>query len=666
MNDLIREAIVWAEAGIPVFPCKADKSPLTQNGFKDAVSDPEQVRALFEFYGAAAVTIGGRMGNGLFAVDVDLYKGEDVKAWLEARLESGDLPDTRVHETKRGGLHFIYEGDVGCCDPIHGVEIKGDGGYIILPGSPGYSVKSEGIAEAPASLLEIVRSAVNRSRGSTMTQLESAVLSGADFHNSMTQLAAKMAARGSDQVEIQARLLHLLKSSMASEPGHDRHARWRSVMADKGGEISRISSSAYIKFNDDAVMQEAQELSDGGMAAMMEVSDKVFTQLGEPDIEPNTTPIVDLDEDEFPYATQGYMADEDYDVTDQNFALFPIFADNETVIVSADPKAGKTVFCLTAAFHIACGLDYGTMKVAESGMCLYFGLEGTRALRLRVQAIRKTYKERGIKVPDHIPLFIVERAEHFMREQDIAVAKILLANKQQVAKTGTAIKVVFIDTLTKAMSGSDQNSVEDTSALFDIVGKLRAGGLTATIVFVHHQSKTGAVRGSSNIPAEADVILQVSKKNSVVQVKVGQARSIEDGGSYHYDMVTADLGTTKQGHAQTGVFLDPIAGNERVDNIEDFAEVQRIAQRRAIVTQLGDKVTAEAVLKAWFDAGLVRGRETRGKQHPPPIGAAHVQAALHGVDDSAGGGVVYGDYLIRKVTMGKDVQSFTVLRVAAE
>jgi len=63
-EDLIREAIKWAENGIPVFPCNDQKRPLTKNGFYDAETDPDKVRRLFEFYGDSVKMIGGRMGDG--------------------------------------------------------------------------------------------------------------------------------------------------------------------------------------------------------------------------------------------------------------------------------------------------------------------------------------------------------------------------------------------------------------------------------------------------------------------------------------------------------------------------------------------------------------------------------------------------------------------------
>lgn len=657
-EDLIRAAIEWAENGIPVFPCSADKSPLTKNGHKDAESDPKKVRAMFEFWGDTVQMIGGRMGDGIFAVDVDLYKGGAPKEWLDDQIANGSIVDTRTHKTKSGGLHFIYEGDVNSCVPASGVEVKGEGGYIILPGSPGYTTQREGIVPAPPSLIESLRATFAGTRGSSVTQLEAAIMSGRSFHEALTQLAAKLAAQGQDQIVIQERLIRLLKASTASEPGHERHARWRSLMADKGGELSRISSSAYYKFNDEAIMQEAGEMAGADMAELLDVTGDIFTQLG--NFEPTQKEVKQYDEDKWPFDGDGYFAHETHDLTNTDFVLYPIFAENETAVLFAEPKTGKTALALSSALHIACGMDFGALKVSEAGSCLYYALEGSRAIRLRVAAWKKRMGEKDVQLPEHIPLFVVERPANLLKEniREETAAQIIAASKYLARQGNPPLKAIYIDTLTKAMAGGDQNSVEDTSELFEIVNLIRAGGVSATIVFVHHKARQGHVRGSSNIEAEPDILIDVSKKNDIVSMKIARARSIEDGATYHFHVESVDLGTTKQGHVLKGMFVEPIEGMME-DRQEDPAEVQLIAQRRTTITQLGESPTAADVVKAWFEAGLLRGKTVRGADVAPNWTSAECQEALHKVANDVGG-TIFGDFVIRPVIADKNVISFKV------
>lgn len=658
LEKLIKAAQSWADAGVPVFPVKENKAPLTEHGFHDAVTSPSEVRTLFEFYGENSWGVGGKMGDGIFAVDVDLYKSTDVKAWYDARLEDGSLTETRIHKTKSGGLHFIYEGTVPDCKPHAGVEVKSDGGYIVLPPSEGYSVAAEGISQAPQRLLETLRYSAQAARGSTIAQLEAAVLSGADFHASLTQIGAKLAARGQDQIEIQSHLRKLLNASSASDAGHERHSRWRTVTADKGGELSRIASSAYRKYNDDAINDEFGELDD--LSDLANIDAAVFTSVGS-DVD---MPVPSLPADKWPYgANEGHFAHAALDLTDVEFNLHPIYVQNETVVMFAEPKMGKTAVSLTTALHMACGFDLGGLKVHGQGAVIYYALEGQHAINLRVEAWKKEMRKRGTTLPDSIPMYTVTKPANFIKETNRKeeAAKMIAAAKY-AENHGTPLKAIFIDTLTKAMTGGDQNSVEDTSHLFEVVSLIREAGVTATIIFVHHKARQGHVRGSSNIEAEPDMLLDITKKGEIITMRIARARSIEDGPTYSFQISTVELGQTKQGHPLNSMFIEPIDVSATTGD-DDYGDIHELAQRRKIITQLGSNgyVTATDVVEGWHKIGLIKGREVRGGvKLPPALNSAQAKEALVKVADDAGG-TVYGDYLIRPTYEGNDVVGFKVM-----
>lgn len=665
ITNLIAAAKEWAAAGIPVFPVMENKAPLTKNGFKDAVTDPNEVTALFESFGDAAWGIGGSTGNGMFVVDVDLYKGDHVKEWLNENARNGMLPLTREHKTTSGGMHLFYSGEAPDCAPVSGVEIKSDGGYVVLPGSPGYSEIRPGMEEAPKALLDFIRSSATANRGSSKAALEAAILSGADFHATLTQLSARMASEGADQAEIQASLTRLMSSSAAAFPKHKRHSRWSAIMEDKGGEFSRICSSAYLKFNDDAVVDAFGESAE--LAALTAVVGSVFSDDPNPD-EPAPTPTVPkVNSDVWPFEGQGYFADTTHNLSDVKFTMYPIYTENETVVLFAEPKTGKTAVSLTTALHIACGFDLGSLKVTEAGPVLYYALEGSHAIRLRIASWKKVMKERGVTLPSRIPLFTIEKRTNFVKEDDkLAAAAKIIAADEYSRKLGPGLKAIFIDTLTKAMPGADQNSVEDTSSLFEIVGLVREAGVTATIIFVHHKSRQGNVRGSSNIEADPDMLLDVSKKGELIKLKVARARSIEDGAIFHFNVSGVDLGKTKQGHPLTGMFVEPIDAPNNGDDDVDYAEIQQLVKRREVITQLGGgigRADAQAVVAEWHKRGLIKGRTIRNVEVAPTLNLAHVKEALSKVAEDAGGSV-FGDFLIRPTFVDKDLVAFKVLKAS--
>jgi hypothetical protein len=155
--------LAYAERGIPVFPCKpGGKEPLTRNGFKDATTDRSKIHAWWNAHPLANIGVPTGERSGLLVVDVDHPAGLDA---LEA--EHGELPATRTHSTGSGGTHHLYRYPVGerfgnsSGDLPDGLDIRGEGGYIVAPPSVftrPYTVLDDApLADAPEWLLEALR-----------------------------------------------------------------------------------------------------------------------------------------------------------------------------------------------------------------------------------------------------------------------------------------------------------------------------------------------------------------------------------------------------------------------------------------------------------------------------------------------------------------------------
>lgn len=568
--DLIAAAIEWGEAGIPVFPTGEDKRPLTKNGFYNASTDPDTIEAMFKDVGAKLHGIGGRMGAeaGIFAIDADTYKpgeaGEAAKAYVQ-RLEAGGLlPATRTHATKNGGRHYLYRADeFPNCKPSKGVEVKGEGGYIVLPPSPGYTVVKSGLAVAPVALVDSLKAARSAQSATSIDLLKQNVLTGEDFHDSLTQIAAKLSSAGEPLEVVQATLLGLMNASVASNPKHPRHDRWEPIMADKSGELSRIVGSGHAKFN---VAAKTDGLREAATDTIKQMAAAMFPAVR---TETSQLPAVVRAEDyagEFPFADgRGYFGHEDLDVLTEDFIMHPIYHANEVTLISADPKAGKTLVSQTLAMHIAAGLDFDdNLTVTDRRPVLYFALESQTAIRKRLMAWKKHHDPAGKLYVDEktFPFYTREEGMNLLDES----ARINLVEKIKAADIwwqGLGEKqlgVIVIDTLTKAMPGGDQNSVEDTSAVFDVIAKIKDAGVKAAVVIIHHNTKNGNnPRGSSNIQAEPDTLLTLSKnpETDQLELRILMARSIDDDKSFTFDIMTETLGVSNQGYTITAPVLVP-------------------------------------------------------------------------------------------------------------
>jgi hypothetical protein len=130
----IRAAVHLADLGIPVFSCKPDKSPNTPHGFKDATTDQQTLVGMFA---QPDLRIGMPTGraSGLTVVDIDPKNGGDKS------VGNLNVPSTRTAKTPSGGVHFYFK-DAGIRSSASslapGVDIRGEGGYVLVPPSKGY------------------------------------------------------------------------------------------------------------------------------------------------------------------------------------------------------------------------------------------------------------------------------------------------------------------------------------------------------------------------------------------------------------------------------------------------------------------------------------------------------------------------------------------------
>lgn len=140
---------------VPVFPCGSDKAPIVNGGFKSASRDPETVSRMFSSQAAVMIGVPTGTASGFVAVDVDVHGPVNGMPWWESNKQN--LPNTRRHRTRSGGLHVIWRvpssgalirNSASRIAP--GVDVRGEGGYIIVPPSPGYEVEMAGeVVEMP-------------------------------------------------------------------------------------------------------------------------------------------------------------------------------------------------------------------------------------------------------------------------------------------------------------------------------------------------------------------------------------------------------------------------------------------------------------------------------------------------------------------------------------
>lgn len=217
MTDTLDFARAYARFGWDVFPCQPrDKKPLVR--WADlATKEDNMLVGWWENFPDANIGIACGKRSGLVVLDVDADHG-GYESLADLAIEYGPLPETPVTKTGSGGQHIFFKhpgieirnsaGKLG-----KGLDVRGDGGYVVASGSthPNGN-KYEWIckpsqvplAEMPAWLLELLKES-QLTHVSEPAERNGEVVSG-ERNNYLTQLAGSMRRRGFDAEEIFAAL----------------------------------------------------------------------------------------------------------------------------------------------------------------------------------------------------------------------------------------------------------------------------------------------------------------------------------------------------------------------------------------------------------------------------------------------------------------------------
>ncbi len=147
-ENMLTYALKYAGMQLPVFPIiPKDKKPLTEHGFKDATTDVATIRQWWLKWPDANIGMPTGAASGLVVIDIDI-KNNGQYGWQGLLGEQGPLPHTAQSFTGNGmHLFFKHPGYAIKCSQskiAHGVDVKADGGYVVLPPSVHPSGKSYG------------------------------------------------------------------------------------------------------------------------------------------------------------------------------------------------------------------------------------------------------------------------------------------------------------------------------------------------------------------------------------------------------------------------------------------------------------------------------------------------------------------------------------------
>ena len=141
--SMYHAAVEYIKMGLAVFPLEErGKKPKTRNGCKDATKDAAQIKAWWQQWPNANIGIAtGKVSGGIFVIDLDVDEDKGIDGYHELKnwqRDNGCFPDSWIAMTGRGGYHLYFKADNEIRNRagiIDGVDVRGDGGYVVAPPS---------------------------------------------------------------------------------------------------------------------------------------------------------------------------------------------------------------------------------------------------------------------------------------------------------------------------------------------------------------------------------------------------------------------------------------------------------------------------------------------------------------------------------------------------
>ena len=114
------------------------KHPIPRNGFYSATTNIDQIKKWWVKHPMANIGVRTGKESNIFVLDVDIKQCDGRLTLDELVNKYGNLPNTVQSITGSQGLHYIFKYQNGIKSKVNfypGLDIRGDGGYFIVPPS---------------------------------------------------------------------------------------------------------------------------------------------------------------------------------------------------------------------------------------------------------------------------------------------------------------------------------------------------------------------------------------------------------------------------------------------------------------------------------------------------------------------------------------------------
>ncbi len=510
--------------------------------------------------------INGYVSGDVFTIDIDSYKDTNAALWLEEAqnlFNDGKLFNTPTQTTGGGGKQLLFRAPPGwspptSANPVMGIDIRGEGGFAMLPPSNHTSGKqyawdddyepwTTAIMMAPegfcAAIDELFGRFNNNIGGPSLTQkalstvkmptpaykedafggvidgredlmfrwvFKALVVLHIETNGEAPTVDQERESFESlchywiDKVDVQDQNP---PSGLTKEQLLDRENRgpkllwtkWRHTMQKHWtGRIAEAAKNPRKK--------DQREFNSQGPFVANNIEQPPpnptrFTVLNYQDIMSMPDPV--------------YMVD-------------GLIIENSFTFIAGDPGAGKSFAAMSLMMAVAnkkptwMGRD-----VKKHGAVIYISTEGNNDMKFRLKAWESEYG----RLKEDPPIHLIPDQMNLLVEQD--VDDLIATIESKIKEIGQKVELIVFDTVSNNIPGADENLQKDVTLFVRACTKIKIKFQT-TVVGVHHLSRNGngQMRGSTVLDGSADTIMIFEKvKNDKTKVKMTakKIKSAEDG-----------------------------------------------------------------------------------------------------------------------------------------
>jgi hypothetical protein len=241
-------------------------------------------------------------------------------------------------------------------------------------------------------------------------------------------------------------------------------------------------------------------------------------------------------------------------------------------VVFGPSGCGKTFFALDLVAHIAVGRPWRDRTVLK-GAVVYVAAEGGHGILDRLTAFRCQY---GTD-PRNVPLYVIpEPIDLCNSEEDV---DLLIARLHDLPNL-QPVRVLVIDTVSRALAGGNENTPDHMGALVKHCDKLRAA-TGAHVMLLHHTGKdtSQGARGHSLLRAAVDIEIEIKwdKEEQSGCANVTKQRDTRTEGKFEFKLADVDVDQRPDGTPIASCVVVPLDNRSRNTQRDDLTPAERIA-----------------------------------------------------------------------------------------